>query len=35
MREQISDNGDARRAGGNHVRRCLERNTADRNNGPI
>ena len=27
MREQIPDDGDARRAGGNHVRRCLQRNT--------
>ncbi len=35
MREQIPDNGDARRAGGNHVRRCLERNTSDSDNGPI
>jgi len=34
MREQIPDDGDARRAGGNHMRRCLQRDASNGNDGP-
>ena len=35
VHEQIPDDGDARRAGGNHVRRCLQRDPSDADDGPI